>query len=99
MNNIKFLQEKKSSLLHTREYAGYGQKLKIVFDGIDTTIIVKPEDVFSGVKITGLEFNRPWLTIDSVPVSDTEKLIKNLNNAKAFCEEFIRRKEGFLDFS
>ena len=60
-NNIKFVAERKSKFLTTKEYHGYGQILKISNDGVDKHIIVKPIDPVFGVTIKFLESDNPCL--------------------------------------
>lgn len=95
-NNIKFVTENKSKFLATKEYHGYGQILKISDDGIEKHIVVKPKDPVFGITITFLETGHPQFSIPDVSIEDTVIMLKNLEEAKAFCREFYNRQDEFI---
>ena len=95
-NNIKFVTEKKSQFLTTKEYYGYGQILKISDDGIEKHIVVKPKDPVFGITIKFLETGNPQFLIPAVSIEDIEILLKNLEEAKAFYKEFYKRRDEFI---
>lgn len=97
-NNIKFIAERKSKFLTTKEYHGYGQVLKISDDGVDKHIIVKPEDIIFGITIKFLETDHPCFSMPgiSINMNDTDIVVKNLADAKAFCKEFYERRDEFI---
>lgn len=95
-NNIKFVTENKSKFLATKEYHGYGQILKISDDGIEKHIVVKPKDPVFGITIKFLETGRPQFSIPDVSIEDTVIMLKNLEEAKAFCREFYNRQDEFI---
>lgn len=95
-NNIKFVTENKSKFLATKEYHGYGQILKISDDGIEKHIVVKPKDPVFGITIKFLETGHPQFSIHDVSIEDTVIMLKNLEEAKAFCREFYNRQDEFI---
>lgn len=95
-NNIKFVTENKSKFLTTKEYHGYGQILKISDDGIEKHIIVKPKDPVFGITIKFLETGHPQFSIPDVSIEYTAIMLKNLEEAKAFCREFYNRQDEFI---
>ena len=95
-NNIKFVTEKKSKFLTTKEYYGYGQLLKISDDGIEKHIVVKPKDLVFGITIKFLETGNPQFLIPAISVEDIAIMLKNLEEAKAFCKEFYERQDEFI---
>lgn len=95
-NNIKFVTENKSKFLATKEYNGYGQILKISDDGIEKHIVVKPKDPVFGITIKFLETGHPQFSIPDVSIEDTVIMLKNLEEAKAFCREFYNRQDEFI---
>jgi len=95
-NNIKFVTENKSKFLATKEYHGYGQILKISDDGIEKHIVVKPKDQVFGITIKFLETGHPQFSIPDVSIEDTVIMLKNLEEAKAFCREFYNRQDEFI---
>lgn len=95
-NNIKFVTENKSKFLATKEYHGYGQILKISDDGIEKHIVVKPKDPGFGITIKFLETGHPQFSIPDVSIEDTVIMLKNLEEAKAFCREFYNRQDEFI---
>ena len=95
-NNIKFVTENKSKFLATKEYHGYGQILKISDDGIEKRIVVKPKDPVFGITIKFLETGHPQFSIPDVSIEDTVIMLKNLEEAKAFCREFYNRQDEFI---
>lgn len=95
-NSIKFVKESKSKLLATKEYHGYGQILKISDDGIEKHIVVKPKDPVFGITIKFLETGHPQFSIPDVSIEDTVIMLKNLEEAKAFCREFYNRQDEFI---
>lgn len=98
-NNIKFVTENKSKFLTTKEYHGYGQILKISDDGIEKHIkhiIVKPKDPVFGITIKFLETGHPQFSIPDISIEDTAIMLKNLEEAKAFCREFYNRQDEFI---
>ena len=95
-NNIKFVTENKSKFLATKEYHGYGQILKISDDGIEKHIVVKPKDSVFGITIKFLETGHPQFSIPDVSIEDTVIMLKNLEEAKAFCREFYNRQDEFI---
>ena len=95
-NNIKFVTENKSKFLTTKEYHGYGQILKISGDGIEKHIVVKPKDPVFGITIKFLETGYPQFSIPDVSIDETAIMLKNLEDAKAFCREFYDRRDEFI---
>lgn len=95
-NNIKFVKESKNKFLTTKEYHGYGQILKISDDGIEKHIVVKPKDPVFGITIKFLETGHPQFSIPDVSIEDTAIMLKNLEEAKAFCSEFYDRRYEFI---
>ena len=95
-NNIKFVTEKKSKFLTTKEYYGYGQILKISDDGTEKHIIVKPKDPVFGITIKFLETGNPQFSIPAVSIEDIALMLKNLKKASAFCKEFHERRDEFI---
>lgn len=95
-NNIKFVTENKSKFLTTKEYHGYGQILKISDDGIEKHIVVKPKDLVFGITIKFLETGHPQFSIPDVSIEDTAIMLKNLEEAKAFCREFYNKQDEFI---
>lgn len=95
-NNIKFVTENKSKFLATKEYHGYGQILKISDDGIEKHIVVKPKDPVFGITIKFLETGHPQFSTPDVSIEDTVIMLKNLEEAKAFCREFYNRQDEFI---
>lgn len=95
-NNIKFVTENKSKFLATKEYHGYGQILKISDGGIEKHIVVKPKDPVFGITIKFLETGHPQFSIPDVSIEDTVIMLKNLEEAKAFCREFYNRQDEFI---
>lgn len=95
-NNIKFVIEKKSKFLTTKEYHGYGQILKISDDGTEKYIIVKPKDPVFGITIKFLETGNPQFLIPAVSIEDVAVMLKNLEEAKAFCSEFYEKRDKFI---
>ena len=95
-NNIKFVSENRSKFLTTKEYQGYRQILKISDDGIEKHIVVKPKDPVFGITIKFLEIGRPQFSIPDVSIDDTTIMLKNLEEAKAFCKEFYNRRDEFI---
>lgn len=95
-NNIKFVTEKKSQFLTTKEYYGYGQLLKISDDGIEKHIVVKPKDPVFGITIKFLETGNPQFLIPAVSIEDIAIMLKNLEEAKAFCKEFYDRQDELI---
>ena len=95
-NNIKFVTEKKSKFLTTKEYYGYGQILKISDDGTEKHIIVKPKDPVFGITIKFLETGNPQFLIPAVSIEDIAIMLKNLKKARAFCKEFYERRDEFI---
>ena len=95
-NNIKFVTEKKSQFLTTKEYYGYGQILKISDDGIEKHIVVKPKDPVFGITIKFLETGNPQFLIPAVSIEDIAIMLKNLEEAKAFYKEFYKRRDEFI---
>lgn len=95
-NNIKFVTENKSKFLATKEYHGYGQILKISDDGIEKHIVVKPKDPVFGITIKFLETGHPQFSIPDASIEDTVIMLKNLEEAKAFCREFYNRQDEFI---
>lgn len=95
-NNIKFVAERKSKFLTTKEYHGYGQVLKISDDGVDKHIIVKPIDPVFGVTIKFLESDNPCFAVPDISMDDTAIILKNLEEAREFYEEFCKRRDEFI---
>lgn len=95
-NNIKFVTENKSKFLTTKEYHGYGQILKISDDGIEKHIVVKPKDPVFGITIKFLGTGHPQFSIPDVSIDETTIMLKNLEEAKAFCKEFYERRDEFI---
>ena len=95
-NNIKFVSENRSKFLTTKEYHGYGQILKILDDGIEKHIVVKPKDPVFGITIKFLETGHPQFSIPDVYIEDTAIMLKNLEETKAFCKEFYNRRDEFI---
>ena len=95
-NNIKFVSENRSKFLTTKEYHGYGQKLKISDDGIEKHIVVKPKDQVFGITIKFLETGHPQFSIPDVSIDDTAIILKNLEETKAFCKEFFDRRDELI---
>lgn len=95
-SSIKFVKESKSKLLATKEYHGYGQILKISDDGIEKHIVVKPKDPVFGITIKFLETGHPQFSIPDVSIEDTVIMLKNLEEAKAFCREFYNKQDEFI---
>lgn len=95
-SSIKFVKESKSKLLATKEYHGYGQILKISDDGIEKHIVVKPKDPVFGITIKFLETGNPQFLIPAVSIEDIAIMLKNLEEAKAFCKEFYERRDEFI---
>lgn len=95
-SSIKFVKENKSKLLATKEYHGYGQILKISDDGIEKHIVVKPKDPVFGITIKFLETGHPQFSIPDVSIEETAIMLKNLEEAKAFCKEFYERRDEFI---
>lgn len=95
-NNIKLVTENKSKFLTTKEYHGYGQILKISDDGIEKHIVVKPKDPVFGITIKFLETGHPQFSIPDVSIEDTVIMLKNLEEAKAFCREFYNKQDEFI---
>lgn len=95
-NNIKFVAERKSKFLTTKEYHGYGQILKISDDGVDKHIIVKPIDPVFGVTIKFLESDNPCFAVPDISMDDTAIILKNLEEAREFYEEFCKRRDEFI---
>ena len=95
-SSIKFVKESKSKLLATKEYHGYGQILKISDDGIEKHIVVKPKDPVFGITIKFLETGNPQFLIPAVSIEDIAIMLKNLEEAKAFCKEFYKRRDEFI---
>lgn len=95
-NNIKFVAERKSKFLTTKEYHGYGQVLKISDDGVDKHIIVKPIDPVFGVTIKFLESDNPCFAVPDISMNDTAIILKNLEEARAFYKEFCKRRDEFI---
>lgn len=95
-SSIKFVKESKSKLLATKEYHGYGQILKISDDGIEKHIVVKPKDPVFGITIKFLETDHPQFSIPDVSIDETAIMLKNLEEAKAFCIEFYNRQDEFI---
>lgn len=95
-SSIKFVKENKSKLLATKEYHGYGQILKISDDGIEKHIVVKPKDLVFGITIKFLETGNPQFLIPAVSIEDIAIMLKNLEEARAFYEEFCKRRDEFI---
>ena len=95
-NNIKFVAERKSKFLTTKEYHGYGQILKISDDGVDKHIIVKPIDPVFGVTIKFLESDNPCFAVPYISIDDTAIILKNLEEAREFYAEFCKRRDEFI---
>lgn len=95
-NNIKFVSENRSKFLTTKEYHGYGQILKISDGGIEKHIVVKPKDPVFGITIKFLENGHPQFSIPDVSIDDTAIMLKNLEEARAFCREFYNRRDEFI---
>ena len=95
-NNIKFVAERKSKFLTTKEYHGYGQILKISDDGVDKHIIVKPIDPVFGVTIKFLESDNPCFAVPDISIDDTAIILKNLEEAREFYAEFCKRRDEFI---
>lgn len=95
-SSIKFVKESKSKLLATKEYHGYGQILKISDDGIEKHIVVKPKDPVFGITIKFLETGNPQFLIPAVSIDDIAIMLKNLEEARAFYEEFCKRRDEFI---
>ena len=95
-NKIKFVAERKNKFLTTKEYRGYGQILKISDDGIDKHIIVKPIDPVFGVTIKFLESDNPCFALPDIAMNDITIILKNLEEARAFYEEFCKRRDEFI---
>lgn len=95
-NNIKFVTENKSKFLATKEYHGYGQILKISDDEIEKHIVVKPKDPVFGITIKFLETGHPQFSIPDVSIEDTVIMLKNLEEAKAFCMEFYNKRDELI---
>lgn len=95
-NNIKFVAERKSKFLTTKEYHGYGQILKISDDGVDKHIIVKPIDPVFGVTIKFLESDNPCFAVPDISMDDTAIILKNLEEAREFYKEFCKRRDEFI---
>lgn len=97
MKNIKFVSEKKTKFLNIKEYRGYGQIIKISYDGFEHNMLIEPEDPVYGIKIEILKndilINLPSsITINKLPV-----LENNIIAAKEFCKEFNKRKDEFFN--
>ena len=82
-NNIKFVTEKKSKFLTTK-------------DGIEKHIVVKPKDPVLGITIKFLETGNPQFLIPAVSIEDVAVMLKNLEEARAFCKEFYERRDEFI---
>ena len=95
-SSIKFVKESKSKLLATKEYHGYGQILKISDDGIEKHIVVKPKDPVFGITIKFLETGNPQFLIPAVSIEDIAIMLKNLEEVRAFYEEFCKRRDEFI---
>lgn len=91
-DNIHLLAER-SEALSIKTYAGYGYTMKVCSDGELSSIAVKPDDPVYGCEISGLEFERPYIKPPEIALHDMHRLEESLQQAKAFCEEFLRRKE------
>ena len=93
-DNIHLISER-SGALSVKTYAGYGYTMNVCSDMELSSIVVKPDDPVYGCEISGLEFGRPYIKPPEVALHDMHRLEESLQQAKAFCEEFLRRKEEF----
>lgn len=78
------------SLVHSE------QILKISDDGIEKHIVVKPKDPVFGITIKFLETGHPQFSIPDISIEDTAIMLKNLEEAKAFCSEFYEKRDEFI---
>lgn len=91
-NNIHLIAER-SGALSVKTYTGYGYTMTICSDEELNSIVVKPDDPVYGCEISGLEYGRPYIKPPEIALHDLHRLEESLQQAKAFCEEFLRRKE------
>ena len=97
--SIKFVSERKSSFLTTKEYSGYGQRLLVSYDGVETIVSLEPEDPIFGVKITNIENDDPILIFPySVSLNNLQQIESNIRQAKLFCSDFAKQKKDILKF-
>lgn len=83
-----------------KKYYGYNQTLLVIFDGIDISITITPDDPVFGVYISfckNIE-NEFILSINDFSICHTEKIIKNINDAKNFIKEFESRYNEIMSF-
>ena len=95
-DNIKLKKEKKTGFMNVAEYHGYGQILKIMNDGEEKHIILRPEDPMFGVTIFNIESGNPNFNIPPFHEGDANIVLENLGKAREFCREFFERREEFL---
>lgn len=93
-DNIHLIAER-SGVLSVKTYTGYGYTMTICSDEELNSIVVKPDDPVYGCEISGLEFGMPYIKPPEIALHDLHRLEESLQQAKAFCEEFLRRKEEF----
>ena len=96
-NNIKLLQKIKSKFLATkRNTMDTAKSLKFQTTGLKNTLQLKPKDPVFGITIKFLETGHPQFSIPDVSIEDTVIMLKNLEEAKAFCREFYNRQDEFI---
>lgn len=91
-DNIHLISERNGAL-SVKTYVGYGYTMKVCSDGELSSVTVKPDDPVYGCEISGLEFERPYIKPPEIALHDMHRLEESLQQAKSFCEEFLRRKE------
>lgn len=98
MHQLTLVEYKEGEILKSKTYRGYGQILKISYDGFEKIISVEPEDVSYGVFIDHLEFGNPYFRFNSIPSDRIDITTKNIEEAKKFCKEFYETKDELLKF-
>lgn len=105
-DQIKFVKRRTGSLPGVI-YQGYGQRLTFIGEPGERPIgMVAPIDQLRGVGITSSAINSPC-SKDEEPMDffslrfdvsgkDIETVCQNFRDAKAFCEEYRRRKTELL---
>lgn len=93
---INFVAQRDSGVLLTKEYKGYGQILKISYDGFENIVRIEPEDPVFGVQILYTSGYPLTLVPPRFLVGAKDIVMKNIKDAELFCKEFEERRQEFF---